>query len=78
MPASESTVFPSCRQTYALRLSASRHDPTVLRGEVEHVLSGERQAFDSAPGLLAALARLQASVLAGEADGGEGGEGGVW
>jgi hypothetical protein len=71
MPASESTLFPSCRQTYALRLSASGHDPTVLRGEVEHVLSGERQAFDSASGLLAALAVLQARALAGETEGGE-------
>ena len=53
-----------CNQTYALRLRAQAADPTRLLGEIEHVVGGECLDFDSAEALLAALARLQAQVLA--------------
>lgn len=60
---STSLPFDPGRQTYALRLRASPHDPTEVRGELEHVLSGERERFDSPAALLAALARLQSRAL---------------
>jgi hypothetical protein len=47
------------------------NDPTDMRGEIEHVLSGERERFDSAPSLLAALERLQSLALQGETGRGE-------
>jgi hypothetical protein len=52
-----------CHQTYALRLCADTAQPTAVLGQIEHVLSGECLVFDSAAGLVAALAALQARVL---------------
>lgn len=75
MPTLTNSSFDPGRQTYALRLRAPVHDPTDLRGEVEHVLSGERERFDSPASLLAALVRLQSLVLQGEAGRGEPGRG---
>jgi hypothetical protein len=52
---------------FALRLHAKTPGPAALAGQVEHVLSGERQDFADAVQLLAALRRLQAQALAAAA-----------
>ncbi|MBT9487360.1 MAG: hypothetical protein IV093_07595 [Rubrivivax sp.] len=51
---------PLCEQTYALRLRGPTPDTNGLAGELEHVLSGSCQRFESGAGLLAALQALQA------------------
>jgi hypothetical protein len=75
MPTSTTLPHDPGRQTYALRLRAPVHDPTDLRGEIEHVLSGERERFDSPASLLAALERLQCLVMRAQAGQGETGPG---
>lgn len=57
-----------CQQTYALRLRAPGPDPSPLAGVIEHVISGERQAFANGDELLRALQRLQGRAAAPPAE----------
>lgn len=58
-----------CNQSYALRLAPGGQ---AIAGELEHVLSGERRAFQHGQALLAALAELRQAQTVREAAGAAG------